>query len=159
MSLVAWRVKTPEAVPCARQRRLARRRRSDLPLLQSLACSSSPGLACLVYIATYVVLYAKRKNTNSDTVDTYSIAELEASGIHILEASCVPSSDIGLHHQISLVYCDSYETSHRTMDSTACWNMPLAGSRNSCRHYTARPLLCWCIQSSLWSAGSRKRWG
>jgi hypothetical protein len=68
------------------------RGRSDLPRLQSLACSSSPGLACLVYIATYVVLYAKAQSTNSDA---YSRAELEASGIHILEASCVPSSDIG----------------------------------------------------------------
>lgn len=62
-------------------------------------------------------------------------------------------------HQTSLVDCDSYEALHRTMNSTTCWNMPLAASRKTCVHNTARPLLCWCIQSSLWRVGSRRRWG
>ena len=63
------------------------------------------------------------------------------------------------HHQTSLVDCDSYEALHRPMNSITCWNMPLVASRKTCVHYTARPLLCWCIQSSLWRVGSRRRWG
>ena len=115
-----------------------------------------PGLACLVYIATYVVLYAKRKNTNSDTVDTYSIAELEQSGIHILEASCVPSSDIacrlrqlrGIASNHELHYLLEYAIG-RISEYT----------EYVCRYHTAHALLCWCIQSTLWRVGSRRRWG
>ena len=142
---VAWRVRSSTevvAVQCGGWRGGRRSTFSRVWLVR---------LACLVYIATYVVVYAKSR-TQDGHAD--SRAEREDSGhpLRYYSRSIVCSIT---SFPTSLVYCDSYEMSYRTIDSTACWKIPLAISRKTCmqQHSIAHPLLCWCIQSSLWRAG------
>lgn len=88
---IAWRV---ACLVCrARRRRLARR---DLGicLLHRVWLVEFSGLACLVYIATYVV-YMQRSKTRIATRTREQNSENQAVRTTIvLEALCAPSSDI-----------------------------------------------------------------
>ena len=149
---IPWRV---ACLVCRARRRLARR---DLEIcllhrvwLARVRWVGLPRLYCDLRC-----LCAKEEYTNSDTD---SRTEPGESGRPYRYRSGSIMCSIIRHRQTLPVYCDSYEAVHRTMNSTTCWNMPLADTGKTCRHYTVRPLLCWCIQSSLWRAGSRRTWG
>jgi len=149
---IAWRV---ACLVCRTRRRLARRDLGICLLHRVWLARFLPGWPASSILRRTLSM-CQEQDTNGDTD---SRAELGESGRPYRYRSGSIMCSIIRHRQTSLVYCDSYEAVHRTMNSTTCWNMPLADTRKTCRHYTARPLLCWCIQSSLWRAGSRRTWG
>jgi hypothetical protein len=112
----AWRTKTPNAAPWME----GGGRRGGILGRSAFSRVWLCGLACLVYIATYVV-YVPRRGTR---------IALRTRGIRPYMSLSFWKRHLS-HGETSLVDCDSYEASYRTMDSTTCWNMPLAASRIS----------------------------
>lgn len=122
---VAWRINTPEAVPCNK----------------AAAAGAGGDLICSLSTEFGLVEFSRGWPASSILRLTLSMCQgtereymlrydSNARGIR-------PSISLSFwkhhvfHHQTSLVDCDSYEALHRTMNSTTCWNMPLAESQNT----------------------------